>query len=608
MRFLIRQISRTADGREIVRPVEIAAPVITIGRLAENDIHLADLAVTPRHAEIARIDARRIAVRALDTLGFDLNGRTAMSVEIDAAEGAELKFGSHRLTVGLDGDAVTIAVERVGALSDATEHKDEQKVFSLRGLLPGKRMSAWAFAGLVLAAFLIAPIMTWATYRSVEQRPVGFHADSLWSSGSLSQAHKSLETNCQACHKDAFVSVTDEACATCHKDTHDHADPMRLAAAKAPPGLAGRAGLMFAAAFNRPPGRCVECHSEHEGAGRMQPAAQRFCADCHGGMKERLGDTKLLDAADFGVAHPEFRPAVIVQPDASRPTIRRISFTARPREDNGLKFPHAMHLSKTGGVARMAQTMAAEQGFGQSLACKDCHTADPTGTRFQPVDMERDCAMCHSLAFDEVGGTIRTLRHGDPAQVVADLRAFYRGTGPERPPSLGGMARRRPGDYAQGKTYYAYFGAAAARGGQAEQAVRAVFSQGGACFDCHSVDRQGNAASAGFRVLPVSQNPRYFRKGWFDHDAHRTETCESCHAAPTSNSAGDLLIPDLASCRTCHVGEGGASLKRVAEPVASGCALCHSYHMDDGAPWSTRQRVARIKDGTNAGPAGGGRR
>jgi len=608
MRFLIRQISRTADGREIVRPVEIAAHAITIGRLAENQIHLADLAVMPRHAEIERLDARRIAVRALDSLGFDVDGRTVTAVEIDAAQGAELRFGGHRLTIGLEGDAVTIAVERVGALSDATGDKDEQKVFSLRGLLPGKRMSAWAFAGLVLTAFLIAPIMTWATYRSVEQRPAGFHADSMWSSGALSQAHRSLENNCQACHKDAFVAVTDEACATCHKDTHDHADPARLAAAKAPPGVAGRAGLMFAAAFNRPPGRCVECHSEHEGAGRMQPAAQRFCADCHGGMKERLGDTPLLDAADFGVAHPEFRPAVIVRPDGDHPDVRRISFTARPREENGLKFPHALHLSKTGGVARMAQTMAAEQGFGQSLACKDCHTSDPSGTRFQPVDMERDCAMCHSLAFDQVGGTIRTLRHGDPAQVVADLRAYYRGTAPERPPSLGGMARRRPGEYAQGRTYYAYFGAAAARGGQAEDAVRAVFSPGGACFDCHTIDRQGAAASAGFRVLPVSQNTRYFRKGWFDHDAHRTETCESCHAAPASNSAGDLLIPDLASCRTCHVGEGGASLKRVAEPVASGCALCHSYHMDDGAPWSTRQRVARVKDGANAGTAGGGRR
>jgi hypothetical protein len=592
MRFLIRQIARTADGRQIVRPAEIARDAITIGRLTENDVHLADLAVMPRHAEIRRLDARRIAVTAVDTLGFDLDGRSTMAAEIDAARGAELKFGSHRLTIGLEDDTVTITVERVGALSDASGDKDEQKVFSLSGLLPGKRLSAWAFAGLVLLAFLIAPIWTWANYHAVEKRPATFHADTAWSSGPLSLAHQGLKQDCQACHQQPFIAVTDQACATCHKDTHDHADPRRLAAAKASPGLGGQVKLMFAATFNKPPGRCVECHTEHEGAGPMRPAAQQFCADCHDGLKSRLIDTRLLDAADFGVSHPEFRPAVIVRPNGEAPLVRRISFAERPHEENGLKFPHALHLSKTGGVARMAQTLATDQGYGNALACKDCHRTDASGARFKSVEMQRDCAQCHSLAFDEVGGTIRTLRHGDPAQVVADLRAFYRGTGPVRPPSLGGMARRRPGLYAEGQTYYAYFGAVAARPGQGEAAVRAVFSPGGACFDCHRIDRQGTAASAGFRILPVSQTARYFTKGWFDHDAHRTETCESCHAAPASLAASDLLIPDLASCRTCHVGEDGAALKRVARPVASGCALCHSYHIDDGAPWSARQRIA----------------
>ena len=29
------------------------------------------------------------------------------------------------------------------------------------------------------------------------------------------------------------------------------------------------------------------------------------------------------------------------------------------------------------------------------------------GVRFQPVNMEEDCGMCHSLAFDTSGGTLR---------------------------------------------------------------------------------------------------------------------------------------------------------------------------------------------------------
>ena len=603
MTFLIKQISRTSDGREIIRPTEIDSTLLSIGRLSENEIHLQDLAVTPRHATIERLDMRRIIVKAVGTLGFDVDGRPVMEVEIDASKGAELRFGSHRLTVGQDGETITIAVERVEALSDASQDKDEQKVFSLRGLMPGKRVSAWSFAALMLIAFLAFPIWSWSSYQSVKERPQGFHADQSWSTGKLSQAHASLENNCQACHTDAFVAVRDESCATCHVGTHDHAPANRLAAAKAPPGVGGRIQNAFAGMFNVPPGRCVECHTEHEGEGRMQPTAQKFCADCHEGLNTRLKDTKLLNADDFGTAHPEFQPAVITGFTGTKPQFARTSFDKKPTEDSGLKFPHDVHLSKTNGVAQMGRRLSADYGFGDALACKDCHKTDASGTRFQPIDMERDCAMCHSLSFDEIGGTMRTLRHGDPKQVIADLRAFYRSTGPVRPANLGGMARRKPGLYAEGQVYNAYFGAVQARPGGAEAAIAQVFSPGGACFDCHRIDPPG-VKGASWTVQPVAQTTRYFQKGWFDHDAHRTETCESCHAAPGSKSATDLLIPDLASCRTCHVGGTGASLKPVAKPVESTCALCHSFHADDGAPWSTRQRVAAQKGGTN--PVKGG--
>src|SRR3546814_1331769 len=92
--------------------------------------------------------------------------------------------------------------------------------------------------------------------------------------------------------------------------------------------------------------------------------------------------------------------------------------------------------------------------------------------------MERDCAMCHSLAFETVGGVTRTLRHGEPDQVVADLTAYYRSTPPARPLQLGGMERRRPGQYAEGQVYNIYFREAAARPARAADAVRAVFSKG----------------------------------------------------------------------------------------------------------------------------------
>ena len=595
MTFLIRNISYTADGRQIVRPAEIASGGITVGRAAENDIHLPDLAVAPRHVRIEIRDGRRIAVMATGGLPFDLDGRSAERADIDTAKGAELRFGGHRLTVGQEGGKVTIAVERVEALSDASEEKDEAKAFSLRGKLPGKRLSAWGFAVLVLIAFLAVPIWTYASYKDVKQRPNRFHADQSWSSGPLSLAHTSLEGDCQACHTKSFVAVRDSACIACHKDVHDHAEPARLLAAKGHQGLGGQLLTNVAHAFNRPEGRCVDCHSEHEGAGPMQPTADKFCTNCHDGLAGRLTDAKIEDATDFGTAHPEFRPAIMIVPGA-QPRFGRISLARNPTEESGLKFPHALHLSRGGGVARMAQTMKRQQGFGDALACNDCHTPTADGTRFEPVNMEKDCAMCHSLAFEEIGGTVRTLRHGEPEQVIADLRAYYRSTGPARPVSLGGMARRRPGQYAQGRMYHAYFGAAAARPSGADQAIRAVFSKGGACYDCHVVSPPAVAGSDAWRVLPVHQTMRYMQKGWFDHDAHRTERCESCHAAGKSMRSNDVMLPGIATCRTCH---GGPEAKA---DIPSGCALCHSYHADERAPWVTRRRVTASRTAMNSAP------
>ena len=191
--------------------------------------------------------------------------------------------------------------------------------------------------------------------------------------------------------------------------------------------------------------------------------------------------------------------------------------------------------------------------------------------------------MCHSLAFDRQGGTIRTLRHGEPRQVVADLRDFYRA----RPgASFDADGRRRPG-------------IARAPGGsaQAAQAIRAVFSPGGACYDCHQVVAPPRGSLA-FDIRPVAFPVRYMHKGWFDHKPHQTEECATCHKADSSDAASDLLLPDLASCRTCH---GGESARKA---VPSSCAMCHDYHMDDGAPsMLIRQRVRGKKKDTTIADA-----
>lgn len=612
MSFILRRISTTKTGKQIIRDTALPGETITLGREGGNAVHIADLAVNPHHATISSDDGRHVRIAASEGLGFDLNGRTLDVADIDSAAGAELRFGGHRLTIAREGDNIVLLVERIDELSQSSKDVDEVKAFSLQGVMPGKRAGAWTFAVLMLLAFLVGPIWAWSSYRNVDERPDGYHADSAWMSGPLSSAHANLKKDCQSCHVDAFVAVTDKACVNCHTGEHKAmsmahagAPAAMLLAARHPPGMGEKVLAGFAKAFNKPQGRCVDCHTEHEGAGPMPATPQKFCADCHDGMTARLKvaghPTMLADAADFGTGHPEFRPLVRAAP-GGKPM--RAAPGGPLLDYDGLKFPHDLHLQATGGVARMAASFRGRYDFGKKLECENCHRPESDGVRIKPVEMERDCAMCHSLAFETVGGVTRTLRHGEPDQVVADLIAYYRSTPPTRPLQLGGMERRRPGQYAEGQVYNIYFREVAVRPSRAEDAVRTVFSKGGACYDCHTIfaPQSGNS----WRVMAVKQTPRFLQKGWFDHDAHKETDCADCHTAATgSKQAADLLVPGLRQCRDCHVGESGARLVKVETATESPCAMCHEYHSDGGKPWvPQRQRRKNVTAITDRPPRG----
>ncbi|MFN4356020.1 cytochrome c3 family protein [Sphingopyxis alaskensis] len=603
MSFILRRIATTKTGKQIVRDQPLPGDTITLGRDSANGIHVADLAVNPHHATIASSDGRTVRVTAQEGLGFDLNGRTETVADIDSAAGGELRFGGHRLTIAREDGRIILLVERIDELSQSSKDVDEVKAFSLAGVMPGKRVGAWTFGLLMLLAFLVGPIWAWHSYRQVDERPDGFHADRTWLSGPLSSAHANLTKDCQSCHVEPFVAVTDRACVNCHTGEHKAmsmahagAPTAMLLAARAPPGGFDKFLANVGEAFNRPQGRCVDCHTEHEGAGPMAATPQQFCADCHDGMQGRLKSaghpTMLADASDFGTGHPEFRPLVRPVPGGK---LERMMLAKGVVDDNGLKFPHDLHLRANGGVARMAASFRGRHEFGRKLECENCHRVEADGVRVKPVEMERDCAMCHSLAFETVGGVTRTLRHGEPTQVIADLTAYYRSTPPSRPLQLGGMQRRRPGAYAEGQVYNIYFNEVAVRPARAQDAVRAIFSKGGACYDCHTIFAP--RAGSSWRVAAVNQTQRYLQKGWFDHDAHKETACADCHtAAPASKASTDLLVPGLRQCRDCHVGEGGARLVKVETATESPCAMCHEYHSDGGKPWAPKrqQRVNSV--------------
>jgi predicted CXXCH cytochrome family protein len=563
--FRIRSIETTAGGREIVREREVAGDELTIGRAADNTVPLPDLAIEQQHVVVTLAGNGRLRLRSAGTLGFRVDGRSTADASVDPAEGAELVVGSFRLAFGRAADgAVTVAVRQ---LPEPTGEADALRGFSLASVLPAKRALSWAAVIAIVALFLAIPIWTHLHRAPAEpaiDRPGAVMMDASWSPGALSAAHHGLEDNCEACHVKPFVSVRDSACKACHTDIADHAAPARQLAARGSPHGFDALQWNVAQAFNKPgPGACVDCHTEHQGAGRMAPTKEKFCVDCHGAMDKRLADTRLPNATDFGTLHPQFSPALFTKPGQERP--ERVSLTAHPQQWDGLRFPHAMHLSKNNGVARMAQRLG-----GGPLKCGDCHRKTADGVRFLPVDMERDCESCHSLVYDRVGNTFRTLHHGNLRQMQADLLA--RDRSPGRPLAT---VRRRPGAYSEGGVYAVRFSAPALA------PFANVMGRKGLCGECHYP-----APQSGLAVMPVSQPTRFLLHGWFDHEAHKQEPCASCHAADRSNASSDLLLPAIARCRDCHLGESAKKAK-----VPSACAMCHSYHPRIG-PAAAPRRIA----------------
>ncbi|HEV7659880.1 MAG TPA: cytochrome c3 family protein [Allosphingosinicella sp.] len=608
MAFLLRSISRSADGREIVRTSKVSDDLLKVGRDPECDIRLNDLAVALHHATIEQVSATRVGVSAEMGMSLELDGSNTQFGQIDLAIGGTVKIGPFLLRImppELGGEDVPIVIQRADA--GAVTDKFDTRRFALQSVMPGKRLMAWTLTLIVLAIFLVWPIMSFYQNRDQADRTAGgFHADSLWSSGALSQSHAALGSNCQACHVRPFEPVRDAACAACHVNIHDHADLARMQ--RATPQLGGFRRLQQSVGnlFGQTPGRCVECHTEHEGPQAMVPTPQQFCADCHTDLRGRLPDTRLGSASDFGTAHPEFQPVVLIQWNGDVPQFARVPLNQRPREESNLKFPHALHLGSLGGAANAARA----NGIGARLQCASCHTPTADGARFERVDMERNCGSCHSLSFDEIGGTIRRLRHGSPEQVIADIRGLYRAGGPAFPPELNPGARGRPGDANQIRAAVQFARARAGTAERGERAIRAIFSAPrGTCFECHTIVAPP-PGTLNYRIRPIqftrlangAEIGRYVDHGWFDHRAHQivqrpgqrreegSAACLSCHTgAQTSQASNDLLLPDLQSCRACHRGEHPDS----TQFVPSTCAMCHDYHMDQGVPAGLLRQRAR---------------
>ena len=579
MAFLIRTIDFTAAGREIVRDRVVEQASLTIGRAAECDIHLPDLAVEQRHVRIDLAADGSLMVTALGTLGFGLDGRVVTTSTIDPRTGGEIALGAARLAAARETDGtVSITIRQV---ADDAGKTDALRGFALASALPSKRAMAWVFSAAILLLLLAIPVASHLLRTPVPNDPKGetpgqVVLDAAWSSGELSLKHRSLDDNCESCHVAAFESVQDETCISCHKDTGNHAAMPRLA--KGMPPLSSGDALQWRIAQGlgkEGPLGCVSCHAEHEGPVRQKPASEAFCADCHDTLDTRLTDAAFTNAHDFGKEHPQFRPAYFASFGAAKPV--RAALNTTPVERSGLKFPHDVHMDARGGAARMAVSLGQ---YRAPLECKDCHTLTADKMSFKQVKMEDACEGCHSLVSGRTAvGGFSKLRHGDVKDLAEDLSRISSG-----PRARVGPVRQRPGQIGSASPYRADFG----RPVRAYIGLSNALSAGGVCTECHLPTR-GTTGQAD--LIPVNLPDRFLTSSFFNHEAHKKEKCTDCHAADTSKAASDLLIPDLKSCRDCHLGATAVKTKTI---VPSECAMCHAYHLPAGQ-WQPEGRAPHYK-------------
>ncbi|MBS0362644.1 MAG: hypothetical protein JSR98_14810 [Proteobacteria bacterium] len=582
----LRLITRQAGGGEIVRTRTIDWGEAVIGRATQCDICLDDLAVDLEHAVLKVVGEDRILVEAYGNDPFLVDGKPTTRIELDITGSHTIAIGDYVLVIarGPEGDIAVTVVRKEGE-----EHHPTPGMFSLKATMFGRRRMAWTLG---VAIFLLCLIVPLAGRGILDQARI--HPDQQWSTGPLSKAHAFLEKDCQACHTHAFKAVRDTACLSCHQqggDTaridarveakgspflplliSDHAAHGRLVQAMPPPPtLHGKIAAVFETVVDHPRDRCASCHREHTTAppdpvapktadilrpGKPALVVVNDCAACHSKLKMRLSDTKLVDTPDWN-RHPDFRPLVTQGFNGAQPVLQRVSLTSRSVEQNGLTFSHRIHMNPLGGAARQAIVLGAGRGYGAALTCQSCHR--PDGGGFKPIQMERDCGACHSLAFAGGPGGLQSLKHHD-------LRAV-------------------PGVLAGGPTEGA--------GPKVDPAVlRRAMAPGGLCVDCHTI--RNGSGPLGAQISPVFLVNRVLPWGDFNHgvSAHAgvgagAAACADCHKADASDRTQDVLIQGIDTCKKCH----GKTEHDTPAFAGAQCSECHSYHQPGQSPRTGQDRL-----------------
>ncbi len=435
-----------------------------------------------------------------------------------------------------------------------------------------KRWPSWLLFVGILGLFLIIPLLSLSNSdlaKTLRNSPLP--SDNSWISGELSPPHQipDLNQNCDACHVNGFEVVQDNTCLSCHADTNHHFDIAQHDVQKLEES------------------RCASCHFEHEDPVQIVRQDDQLCSNCHNDMAETgVATTELIDVDSFGKEqqgsmqkpHPAFkvsmlRPSGVA--DATTWETVRVALAEKPVEKSNLLFPHDVHLDSEGIDAPEGKRV---------LQCNACHVTDDAGKLMQPINMVNHCSDCHTMVFDS-NAPDRVVPHGDPDTVILTLEEYYArqfllaelGREPTSQ-ELQDFMLRRPGKPVQRRVEQEVN--LSSPWGKAISVAEEIFERT-TCKTCHeiSIDESGNHLSK-WRVNPIRLTRQWMPKSDFDHYSHKTFDCGLCHQATGSESAEDVLMPDLDNCESCHTGSRTHESK-----LPTNCIGCHNFHLPNQAPW-----------------------
>jgi hypothetical protein len=439
---------------------------------------------------------------------------------------------------------------------------------------PYKRAKLWLCVVVPLLA------LAWIAWRGF------FHDSRVYSSGRMSEPHAVLETQCAACHVqragEFSASALDSACLRCHDGPVHHENQVK---AQVP--------------------QCATCHTEHRGRVNINAASNQACAECHDDLHV-VGIVKryAIHIRSFEVGHPEFA-----------------ALRAGAKDPGTIQLNHTIHLKpiRRGPNGPIVQ-----------LECGDCHrpagvnqewpyadrayvvatnsySADlsdvlPNDTLWTPKPLNgrenmvpprfaTTCAAYHLFTFDkrfDIG-----VPHDKPEVVHAFLVKEFQEYIAAHPAEV--RVVRDPTRDLTGKPLLLEVRILTPAQWVAERTADAeeLLSRK-TCKQCHlyvtrmdnsrvripnSIVAESGTVGAVPDIAPAKTTTRWLPHAKFDHDAHRSFTCTSCHAkALSSTETSDVLVPGIENCKTCHAPGPGHAESR--------CFECHTYH-----DWSKRKEV-----------------